>query len=469
MDDPDPGNLIFQIILLFVLILLNAFFAMSEIAIISLNDTKIAKMAEEGNKKAKQVLKLTADSSGFLSTIQIGVTLAGFLTSASASQTFVDMLSGAIGKISVLSGIPAGVINGFSVVVITLITSYFSLVLGELAPKRIAMQAPEKVSFKVVGILLGFKKITKPFVKILSLSTNGLVRLLGYDPNASEEPVTEEEIRMMVDVGGEKGVIEDSQKEMINNIFEFDDLDAGDIMTHRTDMTAAEISDPLSEIVSLSMDNGYSRIPVYDDDPDNIVGIAYVKDLLKYIGTDLPEDVTLRDIIREPVFVPESMPCGDLFFQKAGDFPERKEISEFYLKLRHFMNMFERVDENYVLYSDFDETDRFCLHLYCVNPSVNLQECLERGKSTIFFSATLLPVNYYKNLLSSKKDNYAVYADSAFREEQRLLFIGRDVSSLYTRRTLGEFHRIALYIQQVLRAKKLWEGWWSMASSMRWR
>ena len=144
----------------------------------------------------------------------------------------------------------------------------------------------------------------------------------------------------------------------------------------------------------------------------------------------------------------------DIFLQSRGEMPERKEVTEFYLNLRHFMNMFERVDENYVLYSDFDETDRFCLHLYCVNPSVNLQECLERGKSTIFFSATLLPVNYSKNLLSSKKDNYAVYADSAFREEQRLLFIGRDVSSLYTRRTLGEFHRIALYIQQVLRAKK---------------
>lgn len=144
----------------------------------------------------------------------------------------------------------------------------------------------------------------------------------------------------------------------------------------------------------------------------------------------------------------------DIFLQSRGEMPERKEVTEFYLNLRHFMNMFERVDENYVLYSDFDEKDRFCLHLYCVNPSVNLQECLERGKSTIFFSATLLPVNYYKNLLSSKKDNYAVYADSAFREEQRLLFIGRDVSSLYTRRTLGEFHRIALYIQQVLRAKK---------------
>ena len=144
----------------------------------------------------------------------------------------------------------------------------------------------------------------------------------------------------------------------------------------------------------------------------------------------------------------------DVFLQSRGEMPERKELIEFYLNLRHFMNMFERVDENYVLYSDFDEEGRFCLHLYCVNPSVNLQECLERGNSTIFFSATLLPVTYYKNLLSSKKDNYAVYADSAFQEEQRLLFIGRDVSSLYTRRTLGEFRRIALYIQQILRAKK---------------
>lgn len=241
MDDPDPdSNLILQVVLLFVLILLNAFFAMSEIAIISLNDTKIGKMAEEGNKKAKQVIKLTKDSSRFLSTIQIGVTLAGFLTSASASQTFVEKLSWLIQRASVFSGIPAGIINGFSLVVITLITSYFSLVLGELAPKRIAMQAPEKVSFKVVGILLAFSKIAKPFVKVLSVSTNAVVRLFGFDPNADEESVTEEEIRMMVDVGGEKGVIEDTQKEMINNIFEFDDLDAGDIMTHRTDMIAAE-------------------------------------------------------------------------------------------------------------------------------------------------------------------------------------------------------------------------------------
>ncbi|MBQ2775241.1 MAG: HlyC/CorC family transporter [Clostridia bacterium] len=319
MDDPGPSNLIFQIVLLFVLILVNAFFAMSEIAIISLNDTKIGKMAEEGNKKAKQVIKLTKDSSRFLSTIQIGVTLAGFLTSASASQTFVEMLSGAIEKISFLSGIPAGLINGFSLVVVTLITSYFSLVLGELAPKRMAMQAPEKISFRVVGILLAISKIAKPFVKVLSVSTNAVVRIFGFDPNADEESVTEEEIRMMVDVGGEKGVIEDTQKEMINNIFEFDDIDVGDIMTHRTDMIAAEADEPLSEVVTLSMENGFSRIPVYDNDPDNIVGIAYVKDLLKYIGSDLPSELTLRDIIREAFFVPETMECGDLFQQMTDN------------------------------------------------------------------------------------------------------------------------------------------------------
>ena len=319
MDDPGPSNLIFQIVLLFVLILVNAFFAMSEIAIISLNDTKIGKMAEEGNKKAKQVIKLTKDSSRFLSTIQIGVTLAGFLTSASASQTFVEMLSGAIEKISFLRGIPAGLINGFSLVVVTLITSYFSLVLGELAPKRMAMQAPEKISFRVVGILLAISKIAKPFVKVLSVSTNAVVRIFGFDPNADEESVTEEEIRMMVDVGGEKGVIEDTQKEMINNIFEFDDIDVGDIMTHRTDMIAAEADEPLSEVVTLSMENGFSRIPVYDNDPDNIVGIAYVKDLLKYIGSDLPSELTLRDIIREAFFVPETMECGDLFQQMTDN------------------------------------------------------------------------------------------------------------------------------------------------------
>lgn len=267
MDDAGPASIILKLFLLFILILINAFFAMSEIAIISLNDAKMEKMAEDGDKKAKQVLKLTKNSSNFLSTIQIGVTLAGFLTSAVAAQNFAVMLTDALAKTSVVKVIPVGAISVISTILITLIMSYFSLVLGELAPKKFAMQKSEKISFAVTPILLGFSKITKPFVKLLSASTNLIVRMFGLDPNADEETVTEEEIRMMVDVGQEKGVIEDSQKEMINNVFEFDDIDVADIMTHRTDMECVDVEDSLQDVVKTSMEHGYSRIPVYEEDP----------------------------------------------------------------------------------------------------------------------------------------------------------------------------------------------------------
>ena len=334
MDDPGPNfilaqminlansasatdGLVFKIILLLVLILINAFFAMSEIAIISLNDTKIEHMAEEGHKKAKLVLKLTSNSTRFLSTIQIGVTLAGFLSSASASTAFAAMLTQAIKGL--IPKVSESLISGVSVVVITLITSYFSLVLGELAPKKIGMQASEKVAFAVVKPLLIISKITSPFVKFLTVSTNAVVRIFGFDPNANEEGVTEEEIRMMVDVGGEKGVIEDTQKEMIDNIFEFDDIDAGDIMTHRTDVVAADVNDiSVDEFVKLAIDNGRSRIPLYDEDIDNIVGIVYVKDLLKFVGKQIPAKKTLREIMREPYFIPETKSCGELFKEMSS-------------------------------------------------------------------------------------------------------------------------------------------------------
>ncbi|MGN1316834.1 MAG: hemolysin family protein [Acutalibacteraceae bacterium] len=327
MDDPGPnsilaqvielsqnqsgGSLVLKILLLLVLILVNAYFAMAEIAVISLNDTKIEKMADEGNKKAKLVLKLTKNPTKFLSTIQIGITLAGFLTSASAATSFAEMLTDAVtGKF----GLPENIVSPVAVVLITLIMSYFSLVLGELAPKRIGMQIPEKVAFAVAKPLYVMSKIASPFVKFLSLSTNGVVRLLGFDPNADEEVVTEEEIRMMVDVGGEKGVIEDDQKEMINNIFDFDDMDAGDVMTHRTDVVAADVNDTtLEEFLALAIENGRSRVPLYDEDIDNIVGIVYVKDLLKYVGKEVKGKGTLKNIMREPYFVPETKACGELF------------------------------------------------------------------------------------------------------------------------------------------------------------
>lgn len=311
--DTDPGSIILKIVILFALILVNAFFAMSEIAVISLNDNKIEKMAESGNKKAKQIKKLTESSSSFLSTIQIGVTLAGFLTSATAAQSFAVMLAGAISKTAVVKVIPISVISGFSTVVITLIMSYFSLVLGELVPKKIAMQKSEKMAFMAAPVLTFVAAAARPVVKFLSLSTNGVLRIMGIDPHADEETVTEEEIRMMVDVGGEKGVIEDSQKEMIDNIFEFDDIDVADIMTHRTDMVCVDVEEGLSEAVKLSIENGFSRIPVYEEDPDNIIGIIYVKDFLKYVGTSLPKTKSIKDIMREAYYVPETKRCGELF------------------------------------------------------------------------------------------------------------------------------------------------------------
>ena len=293
MDDPAPGNImllamnsavftadgdntavsiILKILLLFALILVNAFFAMSEIAIISLNDTKIERLAEEGDKKAKKIMKLTENSSNFLSMIQIGVTLAGFLTSASAADSFAPLITAAVAPH--VNPALLGVIDTAALIVITIVISYFSLVLGELVPKKIAMQKAESISYKIVGFLLVFMKVTKPFVRVLAFSTNTIVRLFGIDPSADEEQVTEEEILMMVDVGEEIGVIENTQAEMINNIFELDDIDAGDIMTHRVDMAAVEADEPVSEVLNVAIEEGYSRIPVYDDDPDNIVGMV---------------------------------------------------------------------------------------------------------------------------------------------------------------------------------------------------
>ena len=311
-EDPGPGNIWVKLLILLALVLVNAFFAMSEIAIISLNDNKVRKMAEDGDKKAKQVMKLTESPSAFLSTIQIGVTLAGFLTSASASENFSEPLAALIVKVFSLPVEYIGALKGVSLVVVTVIISYFSLVLGELAPKRIAMQKSEEIAFGIVGILIAFKNITKPFIKFLAFSTNLVLRILGFDPNAVEEVVTEEEIRMMVDEGEEKGVIEESQKEMINNIFEFDDRCASDVMTHRTDVTAVSIDDSIEDVIEIAARDGYSRIPVFGDDFDDIRGVFYVKDFLKYMGKAIPAKLKLANVIRTAEFVPETKRCDEL-------------------------------------------------------------------------------------------------------------------------------------------------------------
>ncbi len=295
---------------LVILTMVNAFFAMSEIAIITLNDAKIEAMAERKHKGAQNVLKLTRDSSGFLATIQVGVTLAGFLSSASAANAFTAKLSGVLDNISFIS---PGAATTLSTVIITVILSYFSLVFGELVPKKIAMAKAESISFKIVGILLFFKAAVKPFVWLLTKSTNAVSRLFGIDPDYDERTVTAEEILMMVDVGGEKGVIEENERDMIANIFDFGDTTASEVMTHRTEVVAVENTASIDDLVALTVETGRSRIPIFEEDIDTILGIIYVKDLLQYVGKKEVADLRLTDFMRDAYYIPEGKNLSELF------------------------------------------------------------------------------------------------------------------------------------------------------------
>lgn len=297
-----------QIIVLFILILLNAFFAAAEIAFISLNDAKIEKQAKEGVKKAKQINKMLKNPSKFLATIQIGITLAGFLSSAFASDAFADILA------PVLNGwmpmISLGTWKSISIILITLVLSYFTLVLGELVPKRIAMKNYEKIAYGAIGAIRVLSIVSAPFVKLLTVSTNVVSKIFGV-AEKEEETVTEEEIRMMVDAGEEKGTIDETEKEFINNVFEFDDKTVSEIMTHRTDMYAIEVNSDIDQILDELNEYKYSRVPVYKENIDEIVGILYIKDLFKYIKTK--KQVKIKSVMRDAYFVSENKMINELF------------------------------------------------------------------------------------------------------------------------------------------------------------
>lgn len=308
------GSLALQLILLVVLILINAFFAGSEMAIVTANDTKIKKLSESGNKKAALLVKVLSKPSYFLSTIQVGVTMSGLFSSAVASESLSDRITLAFSG----SGISLSLVKFLSVLVITVLLSYFTLVFGELVPKRIAMKNPEAIALKTATALKWISTIFMPFVGLLSRSTNAVARLFGVTSDTVENNVTEEEIRMMVDVGEETGAIDESEKEMINNVFDFNDRTVGDIMTHRTEIFAVEDTASISEIKNLIIKEGFSRIPVYKDDLDDIVGIVFAKDMLKFVGSPTDDKTGITEIMRAPLFVPETKRCQDLFLEFTG-------------------------------------------------------------------------------------------------------------------------------------------------------
>ncbi len=297
-----------QILVLVILIALNAFFAASEIAFISLNDNKIEKQAREGNKKAIQISKMLETPSKFLATIQIGITLAGFLSSAFASDTFADIIAPQLNNIMPLG---LSVWKSISIILITIILSFFTLIFGELVPKRLAMKNYEKIAFGTIGVIRTISIITAPFVKLLTVTTNAISKLFGVN-ESDEETVTEEEIKMMVDQGEETGAIEENEKELINNVFEFNDITASEIMTHRTDIFAVDINTTPEELLNqiIKDDCKHSRIPVYDETVDEIKGIVYVKDLLKHIHK---KTFKIKNIMKDAYFVSQNKLINELF------------------------------------------------------------------------------------------------------------------------------------------------------------
>lgn len=298
-----------QLLVLVILILLNAYFAASEIAFISLNDAKIEKQAKEGNKKAKQIEKMLKEPSKFLATIQIGITLAGFLSSAFASETFADMLAPILNNL--IPAISVGVWKSISIIIITIILSFFTLVFGELVPKRLAMKHYEKIAFGTIGVIRGISIVTAPFVKSLTVVTNGISKLFGVGEN-EEETVTEEEIKMMVNQGEEKGTIKEEEKELINNVFEFNDITVSEIMRHRKDIFAVDIRISNEELLDeLSKEEyRYSRIPVYEETIDEIKGILYVKDVLKNINK---KSFKVKNVVKEAYFISQNRLINEVF------------------------------------------------------------------------------------------------------------------------------------------------------------
>ena len=295
------------------LILVNAFFAAAEIAVLSVNENVVRHNAEEGDKRAAKLLKIVEEPTTFLSTIQVGITLAGFLASAFAADTFASMLTNWLVNTVGITGLSAGFINTVSVILITLILSYFTLVLGELVPKRIAMQKRDFIIKISVGVISFLSKVLRPITWLLSVSTNGVLRLFGIDPNKETDDVSEEEIRMMVDIGEESGTIETDEKEMIENIFEFNNQTAEDVMIHRTNMEVIWLEDTPEQIMSHIIDSGLSRFPVCDEDIDDVVGILATRDYLINANSNDPKP--LKELIREPYFVPESIHTDILFRQ----------------------------------------------------------------------------------------------------------------------------------------------------------
>ena len=301
-------TILFQLLVQIILILINAFFAATEIAVISLNANKLRKLEEEGDKLAPKLLRMVEDSSSFLSTIQIAITLSGFLGAAFAGDSFAEYLTAWLIGLGV--PIPASVLDTIALVVVTIILSYFTLIFGELVPKKIAMQKPMEMARLSCRVVSAIAVLAKPIVKLLAMSTNGVLRLLRMKTDVEEEQVTEDEIRMMIDLGNENGAIDAEEKELLHNVFDFSEQVVGDVMTRAADVVVLWADETPEEVLEIIRTSGLSRFPVCGEDTNDILGVLYARDLLLDVADHGGKSV--EELMRSAYLVPESLDAGDL-------------------------------------------------------------------------------------------------------------------------------------------------------------
>lgn len=330
-----------QLLLQFILIFLNAVFACAEIAVLSVNEAKITKLEENGSRSAKKLRKLTEQPSKFLSTIQIAITLSGFLGSAFAADNFAARLVNWVMKFEL--NIDPGTLQNIAVVIITLILSYFTLILGELVPKRLAMKKSESMALAMAPMLLGFAKLFTPVVWFLSVSTNLVLRMMGIDPNEEDEEVSEEGIRLMVDEGGQKGVIDEQEQKIIQNVFEFNDITVGEFATHRTDIHPLWLEDDDEEWENIIHDTRHSMYPVCGDSIDNVVGILSVKDYFRLRGA--PRQQILDEALRPAYYVPEGLHADVLMKQMKNTKNHFAVVLDEYGGLRGIVTMNDLLEQ----------------------------------------------------------------------------------------------------------------------------
>lgn len=348
-------HVLWPLVLQLVLIMLNAVFACAEIAVLSVNESKIGQLAEKGNKRASRLQKLLKDPARFLATIQVAITLSGFLGSAFAADNFSEYVADWIAGFN--PPVPYATLKTISVVLITLVLSYITLIFGELVPKRIAMKKAEQLALLMSAVIAGISTFFAPIVWILTASTNGILRLFGFDPSEDDESVSEEEIRLMVDEGSRKGVIDADEKEMIQNIFEFDDLQVGEFATHRQDVVFLLLDGGIDEWNTLIMETGHENYPVCDKTADSVVGVLSASAYLRL--EDKTKDNVLAKAVKPAWFIPETLKA-DVVFKKM------KETRRYFaVVLDEYGGMTSVVTINDLLeqlvgdftYSDPDETD----------------------------------------------------------------------------------------------------------------